>query len=93
VGQEHSIVFCPFDQITLLIVVRDKGDFLIMFHGDLLMSHTSVPLSADMADIVRMLLCKVRHYFIYVITGMQISEFFAHRRSRTRAFFTKASGT
>src|SRR3989304_469821 len=40
VSQEHSIIYCPFNQIALLVVVRDKSDLLIMFHGDFFVSHT-----------------------------------------------------
>jgi hypothetical protein len=41
VSQEHSIVFCPFNQITLLVVVRDEGYPLVMFHGDFFVTHAN----------------------------------------------------
>jgi hypothetical protein len=49
VGQKHSIVFCPFHQITLLVVVRNEGDLLVMFHCDFFMNHANYPPSRSMA--------------------------------------------
>ena len=38
----YPIVFCPVEQIALLIIVCDKGDLLIVFHRDLLVRHTNL---------------------------------------------------
>src|SRR3990172_1902589 len=42
VGQEGLVVFGPFNEILLLIVVRNQGDFLIVFHRDFLLCHTAL---------------------------------------------------
>ena len=39
VSQEHSIEFCPFNQIALLVVMRNKSNLLIVLHADFFMSH------------------------------------------------------
>ena len=41
VCQEIAVIFGPLHQSPFLIVVRDKGDLLIMFHSDFLVSHTT----------------------------------------------------
>jgi hypothetical protein len=37
--QERLVVFGPFDQIALLVVVSDQRDFLIVFHDDFFVRH------------------------------------------------------
>jgi hypothetical protein len=34
VRQEIAVIFGPFHQVPFLIIMRDKSNFLIMFHGN-----------------------------------------------------------
>jgi hypothetical protein len=54
VRQEIAVIFGPFYQIPFLIVVRNQGDLLVMFHGDSSVSHTTLSVlspSSEMAQI------------------------------------------
>ena len=60
VRQELAIVLGPFHQIPLLVVVRDEGDLLVMFHGDLLVRHAHPSSSLDRSVVSRSLSEKSR---------------------------------